>query len=166
VADPEPTVATSEREAFAPAADELEGPELLDETEGRLRRALADLDNLRKRYEREVARERSEERARVAADWLGIVDDLERALQHAGEADSAIVDGVQAVHEQALALLARLGFPRFEDVGHPFDPLRHEAMATTPSDGEPGTVVAAVRPGYGSVDRILRPAGVVVAASR
>jgi molecular chaperone GrpE len=166
VADPEPTVATSERDALSPASHELGGPELLDETEARLRRALADLDNLRKRYDREVARERSEERARVVADWLGVVDDLERALQHAGETDSSVVEGVRAVHDQALALLARLGFPRFEDVGRPFDPLRHEAMATTPSDGEPGTVVAAVRPGYGSVDRILRPAGVVVATSR
>jgi molecular chaperone GrpE len=165
VADREPT-ATSEREACPPAAHELDGPELLEETEGRLRRALADVDNLRKRYDREVARERNEERARVAADWLGIVDDLERALQHASETDSALVVGIQAVHDQALALLARLGFPRFEDVGRPFDPVRHEAMGTTPSDGEPGTVVAAIRPGYGSVDRILRPAGVVVAAPR
>ena len=52
------------------------------ELEHQLRAALADLDNLRKRFEREVARERLDERARVAAAWLPVMDDLDRALEH------------------------------------------------------------------------------------
>ncbi|MGH8902422.1 MAG: nucleotide exchange factor GrpE [Egibacteraceae bacterium] len=132
------------------------------ELELQLRRALADLDNLRKRYQREFGRERVAERARVAADWLPVVDNLELALQHAGEDAVALIEGVRAVRDQAVAVLARLGFPRFDDVGHAFDPARHAAVSAIDSDAPPGTVVAALRPGYGTDETILRPAGVVV----
>jgi molecular chaperone GrpE len=133
------------------------------ELEDQLRRALADLDNFRKRFQRELIRERDAERARAAASWLPIVDDLERALEHADADTSPIVEGVRAVYEHALALLERLGFPRFDDVGRPFDPARHEAVGAIEADAPKGTVVTAVRPGYGSENEILRPAGVVVA---
>jgi molecular chaperone GrpE len=128
-----------------------------------LRRALADLDNLRKRYERELARVRSLERAAVAAEWLPIVDDLERALDHSDVDGGGLLEGVRVVHDQAVALLARLGFPRFDDVGKPFDPHRHEAVGVV-DDGEtaPGTVMGIVRPGYDGPGAVLRPAGVVV----
>ena len=63
-------------------------------------------------------------------------------------------------------MLARLGFPRFDDVGEPFDPLRHEAVGAVEGGGPPGTVVATVRPGYGAEREILRPAGVMVARAR
>jgi len=131
--------------------------------EDRLRRALADLDNMRKRYDRELSRERAAERARLAALWLPIVDDLDRALEHADGDPAALIEGIRAVRDQAVATLDRLGFPRFTDVGHPFDPARHEAMGVVRADAPAGTVVAAVRPGYGSDESLLRPAGVVVA---
>ena len=127
-----------------------------------LRRALADLDNLRKRSERELARARSAERVDMAARWLPIVDDLDRAIQHAGTDDGALVEGVRAVRDQALSLLAGLGFHRFDDIGKPFDPSRHEAVGVLDGEGEPGTVLAAVRPGYDAPGAILRPAGVIV----
>jgi molecular chaperone GrpE len=127
-----------------------------------LRRALADLDNLRKRSERELARVRSAERADMAALWLPIVDDLDRAVQHAGTDDGALVEGVRAVRDQALSLLAGLGFHRFDDIGKPFDPSRHEAVGVLDGEGEPGTVLAVVRPGYDAPGAILRPAGVIV----
>jgi molecular chaperone GrpE len=127
-----------------------------------LRRALADLDNVRKRCERELARARSLERAAVAAEWLPIVDDLERALDHSDVDGAALLEGVRAVHAQAVALLARLGFPRFDDVGKPFDPHRHEAVGVVDDETAPGTVVGIVRPGYDGLDTVLRPAGVVV----
>ena len=118
--------------------------------EAQLRRTLADLDNLRKRVDREIARERAAERATVAARWLPVVDNLDRALEHAGPDSDALVDGVRAVRDQAVGILARLGFPRYDDVGDPFDPARHEAVGALPADAPPGTVVAVVRPGYGS----------------
>jgi molecular chaperone GrpE len=130
--------------------------------EDRLRRAFADLANLRRRCDQEIAHTREGERARVAGEWLPFVDDLERALQHAEGQPSAIVDGLRVILSQAHALLSRLGYPRFDDVGEPFDPLRHEAVGTIPADAEAGTVVAAVRPGYGS-EVLLRPARVIVA---
>jgi molecular chaperone GrpE len=103
------------------------------------------------------------ERSRVAAEWIPVVDNLERALQHAGNGDAALIEGVQAVRDQAVAAFERLGFPRYDDIGQPFDPARHEAVGTIVSDAPPGTVVAAIRPGYGSGDDILRPALVMVA---
>ena len=127
-----------------------------------LRRALADLDNLRKRYERELARVRSMERAAVAAEWLPIVDDLERALAHSDVDGAVVLEGVRAVYDQAVALLARLGFPRFDDVGKPFDPHRHEALGVVDDETAPGTVIGVVRPGYDGLGTVLRPAGVVV----
>ena len=136
----------------------------LAQMEERWRRALADFDNLRKRVARESAQQRDDERAAVAARWLPVLDNLELALQHAAADPASIVAGVQAVHEQALSVLADLGFPRRSDVNEPFDPSRHEAVATMPdAAAKPGTVLHVVRPGYGSDERPLRPAAVIVA---
>jgi molecular chaperone GrpE len=134
----------------------------VEEADDRLVRALADLDNLRKRFEREVSRERSSQRALVAGEWLPVVDNLELALQHAQGADPLAV-GIAAVHEQALSVLERLGFPRFDDIGKPFDPQRHEAVSAVESEEPAGTILTAVRPGYGHGESVLRPAAVVVA---
>jgi molecular chaperone GrpE len=132
------------------------------EPDQRLLRALADLDNLRKRVDREVTRQREDERADVARRWLPVVDDLERALEYGGASDP-LVAGVRAVFERALFVLEQLGFPRFEDVGAPFDPTRHEAVGTIETEAPPGTVAATTRAGYGSDEMVLRPASVIVA---
>jgi molecular chaperone GrpE len=143
----------------APAAA---SPELA-ELEDRWRRAVADLDNLRKRYARELQRERAVERDRVAAAWLPVLDDLERALAHAEADPGAIVAGVAAVRDQAVALLDALGYHRQDQTGVPFDTARHEAVAAVDApDVPPGTVVDVLRPGYGNGERQLRPAAVTV----
>lgn len=131
--------------------------------EDRWRRALADLDNARKRHERDLQRVRLDERIRAAVDWLPVLDNLDRALEHASGDPEAIVEGVEAVRDQAVALLAALGFPRHDEIGTRFDPNLHEAIATVADpEAEPGTVVHVVRPGYGDGDQQLRPAAVVV----
>jgi molecular chaperone GrpE len=128
------------------------------------RRTAADLDNLRKRAAREAEQQRADERARIAAEWLPVLDNLELALEHAGADPATILEGVAAVRDQALAVLARLGFTRHAEVGGAFDPARHEAVATVPDPtATPGTVVHVVRPGYGDDEHQLRPASVVVA---
>jgi molecular chaperone GrpE len=128
------------------------------------RRALADFDNLRKRCARQTAEARADERASVAAQWLPVVDNIELALAHAQANPEAIMDGVRAVRDQAVDTLDRLGFRRLAEVGVPFDPARHEAVATARgSDTPPGTVVSVVRPGYEGGGHQLRPAAVVVA---
>jgi molecular chaperone GrpE len=135
----------------------------IEELEDRWRRAIAELDNFRKRMARERAGDRDDERRRVAAGWLPVIDNLDLALSHAGAGETGIIEGVQAVREQALALLADLGFPRREDdLGAMFDPAVHEAVGTVQDDAPAGTVVHVTRPGYGPDDRVLRPAGVVV----
>jgi len=134
------------------------------ELEDLWRRALADLDNHRKRTSRELDRARKEERARVAAEWLPVVDNLDLALEHVGEDAGSIVEGVRAVQQQALAVLAALGFPRRNDEGLAFDPIYHEAVGTVDDGDLPaGTIARVVRPGYGSEEEVLRPAAVVVA---
>ena len=135
----------------------------IEELEDRWRRAVADLDNFRKRMARERANDRDDERRRVAAGWLPVIDNLDLALSHAGADETGIIEGIQAVREQALAVLADLGFPRREaDLGATFDPAVHEAVGTVQADAPPGTVVHVARPGYGPDDRVLRPAGVLV----
>lgn len=145
-----------------------EAPELsFDEVTDRWRRALADLDNLRKRHAAELARAREEERARVAASFLPVLDNLELALTHAGTNPAGIVQGVRAIRDQAVQLLAALGYPRDDEVGVPFDPRRHEVVAVdTSADAEPNTVTRVVRAGYGADGRELRPASVTVSGRR
>jgi molecular chaperone GrpE len=146
------------------AADANAGPTLLD-LEDRLRRTAADLDNLRKRYAREVTRERSAERTRATSAWLPIVDDIERALEHGDSSCTGLVAGIRAVRDHALSVLHAFGFDRIDDVGVPFDPTRHDVVAAVEDEAAPGTVVQVVRPGYGNEEEVLRPAAVVVARS-
>jgi molecular chaperone GrpE len=156
--------AASEHEAPAPDNSESESAEsALAELEDRWRRAVADLDNLRKRYARELQREREAERARVASAWLPVLDNLELALGHADSDMSPIAQGVRAIRDQAVEALARLGYPRRDEVGVPFDPSRHEVVTVVDEpEAPPGTVVRVLRPGYGEDDRQLRPMAVAV----
>jgi molecular chaperone GrpE len=135
----------------------------LAKVEDRWRRAVADLDNLRKRYARELDRERTTERSRVAGAWLPVVDNLERAIAHTGDQSDAVVEGVRSILGQALQVLEQLGYPRDAESGVPFDPQRHEVVGVVEhGDSAPGTVVEVLRPGYGQGSTQLRPAAVVV----
>ena len=143
-----------------------QAPDAVAALEDRLRRALADLDNLRKRQARELERQRAAEANRMAAAWLPVLDNLDLALGHADADPSTIIEGVRAVREQALAVLASLGFSRQDEVGVPFDPNRHEAVARVVSPEEtPGNVVNEIAPGYVLNGRVLRPAMVSVAVA-
>jgi molecular chaperone GrpE len=145
--------------------DRAETQKRIAELEDSWRRTAAELENFRKRCARDVARAREQERAAVAARWLPLLDNLERALEHASSNPDQIVEGVRAVHRQALTILADLGYPRREDeTGKAFDPALHEAVSTiADEDLVPGTIAHVVRPGYGPDGEILRPAYVVVA---
>lgn len=137
------------------------------ELQDRWQRAVAELDNVRKRYERQLDQARRAERDRVTAAWLPVLDHLELALQHAHADPATIVAGIQAVHQQALDVLAGLGYRRVDEVGARFDPTVHEAAQVTQDpDAEPNTVVAVLRPGYTTDAALLRPAVVTVAGGR
>jgi molecular chaperone GrpE len=134
------------------------------ELEDQRLRALADLDNMRKRCARQVSEAREQARTEVARRWLPVVDNLDRALAHGESGPSPILEGVRAVRDQAVSVLAALGFPRREDLGAQFDPARHEAVAARPDPDAPdGSVVEVIAPGYGDGAGQLRPAQVVVA---
>jgi molecular chaperone GrpE len=150
-----------DQDAATVIADLQEQVEVLDQ---KWRRALADADNLRKRCARDLERVRAEQTADVARRWLPVVDNLDRALEHAGSDPGAVIEGVKAVRDQAVGVLADLGFPRQDDLGEAFDPARHDAAGSRAGTGaSPGTVAEIVRPAYGAGDHQLRPAQVVVA---
>jgi molecular chaperone GrpE len=133
----------------------------------RWQRAQAEVENTRKRYERQRAEDWRAERARVVAEWLPVLDNLDRALGHAGADPQAIVQGIRAVRDQAMDVLRQLGFSRLDDIGIRFDPARHEAATVVDDpDAEPGTVVEVLRPGYASPEVLLRPAVVAVAGKQ
>ncbi|WP_413114985.1 nucleotide exchange factor GrpE [Streptomyces sp. CY1] len=137
---------------------------VLAELDDRWRRALADLENLRKRHTRELERERAAERARTAAALLPVIDNLELALSHAEADPGSIVEGVKAIRDQAVNTLAQLGYERRAETGVPFDPARHEVVGVVEDpEAEPGTVVQVLRPGYGDPGNQLRPVAVAVA---
>ncbi|WP_405521689.1 nucleotide exchange factor GrpE [Streptomyces canus] len=157
-AEPGPDAATGT------AAPDDEYAAALREAEDRWRHALADLDNLRKRHARELKGQAAAERARTAAAFLPVIDNLELALSHAAADPGAIVEGVRAVRDQAVNVLERLGYPRHAETGVPFDPARHEVVGVVQEpDADPNTVVQVLRPGYGEAERQLRPAAVTVA---
>lgn len=158
----EPDVA--EGDAASAEAELAELRSRVSDAEDLRLRALADLDNFRKRCAGQVERATADARAAVAAEWLPVVDNLDRALEHSEADPDVIIEGVKSVRDQALRVLVSLGYPRRDDVGATFDPARHDAIAVQPDPGvAAGTVIQVVRPGYGNGDGQLRPAQVVVA---
>jgi molecular chaperone GrpE len=127
-------------------------------------RTAADLENFRKRQRRELDEARFEAKGKVLKEMLPVVDNLERAIEHAQQAGgSPIVEGVQLVLRQFLSAFERLDVTAIEAAGQPFDPNLHEAISQAESDQPPGTVVQVLQRGYRSAERLLRPALVVVA---
>ena len=131
-------------------------------------RAVAELDNIRKRARRDVAVAESRGIAKLARELLPALDNFERALA-AAEAqpenrDHHLTDGIRLVQTELLGALARVGIVPDSPKGERFDPHRHEAVAQQPGDGaEPGTIIEVYSAGYTYGDDVLRPAKVVVA---
>ena len=131
-------------------------------------RAAADLENLRKRQKREIDDAKLESKGRVLKEMLPVVDNLERAIEHATSqaGTNPIVEGVQLVLRQFLTAFERLEVTSIDAAGQPFDPNLHEAISQQDSDAPPGTVVQVLQRGYKASDRLLRPALVVVAKAK
>jgi molecular chaperone GrpE len=126
-------------------------------------RAKADIENILKRHQRELSDRARYDGEILARDVLSAVDDLERALEHAGEGTAAVSGGVELVLKGLLAALKRNGVERVEAEGKPFDPSEHEAVTMVETaDVAPNTVVAVFRAGYKMRDRLLRAAMVSV----
>jgi molecular chaperone GrpE len=138
----------------------------LTEVHDRWVRAVADLEN----YRRRAAKEREEVQKfgveKLVKDLLPVLDNLDRALA-AAAADDPLVAGVKLVKASFEQALARHGVKAFSALGQPFDPVRHEALLQVPSNEPPGTVVLEHARGFTLHERLVRPAmvGVAVAAS-
>ncbi|KMO34503.1 nucleotide exchange factor GrpE [Methylobacterium aquaticum] len=154
--------------ADAIAALEAEKLDLKD----KLLRTLADMENLRRRTEREVADARTYAVTNFARDMLNAADNVRRALEavpadaraNADGALKALVDGIELTERDLIKTLERHGVKRVDPHGQRFDPNLHQAMFEVPNpDVTSGTVVQVVQSGYVIGERVLRPALVGVA---
>lgn len=127
-------------------------------------RAKADFENYRRRVERDrdaAARQAKRELLRALVD---LADGFDRALAHLDESPASVAAGLHGMQRLLRSLLEAEGVESFESVGQPFDPTRHEAIATVRDfDGAPGTVVDEAGRGYLWNGELLRPARVRVA---
>src|ERR1700744_1001226 len=131
----------------------------------RLLRALAEVENTRRRGERSVADAREYAISDFAAELLLVADNLQRAVASGEDridqtpGDAVLLDGVRATQRQLLATLGRFGVKRIDALGASFDPNLHEAMAEVEDNsGPPRSVVRVLEDGYRIRDRLLRPA--------
>ena len=159
---------TADSSAPPPDAAATETAELKD----KLLRVLAEMENLRRRTEREVADARTYGVTSFARDVLTVADNMQRAMQalDAGLRDTAdsalkaLLDGVELTERELLNVLDKHGVKKLDPAGAKFDPNFHQAMYEVPDNSVPsGTVVQVVQPGYTIGERVLRPALVAVA---
>src|SRR5260370_670867 len=135
-------------------------------------RWLAEMENLRKRTERQVADARDYGIAALARDILAVVDNMERALvaldaelrEKVDAGTKALLDGVELTERELLKVLEKHGVKKFEPLDEKFDPNLHQAMLEVSDPSRPaGTVAQVIQPGYMIGERVLRPALVAVA---
>jgi molecular chaperone GrpE len=138
----------------------------------RLLRTLAEMENLRRRTEREVADSRVYAVTNFARDILAVADNMERAMkalddeirEKADAGVKALLDGVELTERELIKVMEKHGIKRLEPQGQKFDPNLHQAMFELPDPSVPaGTVVQVMQPGYTIGERVLRPALVGIA---
>ena len=144
----------------------------LAEAKDRLLRTLADMDNMRKRTEREVADARVYGISTFARDIVGVADNMHRAMAalddelraKADEATKVLLEGVELTERELINVLEKHGVKRIDPLGQKFDPNRHQAMFEVEDLSVPsGSVVQVMQAGYLIGERVLRPALVAVA---
>jgi len=170
---PEPLAPAAEANAEADlkeaaAKDTAKDAEIAD-LKDKVLRTMAEMENLRRRTEREREDAVKYAAGKFAKDILSVADNLRRALDAvAASADPAVrnlASGVEATERELLSVFERHGIKRIEALGARFDPNLHQAMFEIPDPSQPaGTVVQVAMPGYLIGDRLLRPAMVGVAS--
>ena len=128
-------------------------------------RALADLENYRKRAQREKEDAIRFANGNLLREMIPVIDNLERAVEHAkDDQDGGLLEGVQMTLEQFRKVLESFGVKAVDSIGSPFDPNFHQAMGEmVTSDHPPSSVVQELQKGYTLNDRLLRPAMVMIA---
>jgi molecular chaperone GrpE len=139
-----------------------------EENYARLLRLAADMENLKKRQERERADLLQFANENLVKELLPVVDNLERALDHGRqlEAPKALLEGIEMVYQGFLKVLDRFGVTAHDSLGQQFDPAFHNAMMQEEAPDVPdGSVIKELQKGYLMNQRLLRPAMVVVASN-
>jgi len=139
-----------------------------EENYARLLRLAADMENLKKRQERERTELLQFANESLVKELLPVVDNLERALEHGRQlqAPKALLDGIDMVHQGFLKALDRFGVTAHDSLGQQFDPAFHNAMMQEEAPDVPGgSVIKELQKGYLMHQRLLRPAMVVVASN-
>jgi len=129
-------------------------------------RTQADFENYRKRVAREAGVAENRGLTRLARELLPSLDNLDRALAHAAEADAdaVLMDGLRLVQRELLGALERAGITTYGEAGEQFDPELHEAVAQQPFEGRAtGEIVEVYQSGYRLAGGVIRPARVLVA---
>jgi molecular chaperone GrpE len=142
----------------------------LEEANSKALYAAAELQNARRRMDKELADAKAYAAAGFARDMLAIKDHLERALVavtdelREDKVASNFLAGIESTARELEAVFSRQGIHRIKSIGEPLDPHQHQAMMEIPTeDAEPGTIVEEMQAGYMMRDRLLRPALVGVA---
>lgn len=131
--------------------------------------ARAEVQNVTRRKDKEIADAHAYAATKFARDILSVADNLGRALaalsdeQRADEGIKPLITGLEATERELLSVFERNGITRIAAIGLPLDPNQHQAMLEIPSDKTPGTIVQEMQAGYMLKDRLLRPAMVGVA---
>ena len=132
-------------------------------------RSAADVQNVRRRAEKDVEKAHKFALDKFVNEMLPIVDSLERALETCSvddEATKALRDGVEMTHGMYVAGLAKFNVDRIDPQGEAFDPVLHQAMSMVDApDAQPNTVIAVMQKGYSLNGRLIRPAMVIVSKS-
>ena len=135
----------------------------LDTTRDQLLRRTAELENMRRRHQIEREQLIFDANKRLIIDLLGIIDDLERTIEHASESKDPLTQGVELIYKSFLKTIERYGARPMQTLGEPFDPMKHDALLEEPRDDvAPGLVTREIQRGYVLGDNILRHAKVFV----
>ncbi len=128
-------------------------------------RIVAEMDNVRKRAQRDVENASRYGLEKFAVELLPVLDSLQGAVSNAGRADAkSLAEGQEATLKLLVKAFERLNIRQINPAGEPFDPARHEAvMAQDSTTAEPNAVLQVVQPGFELGGRLLRPARVIVA---
>ena len=152
------------------AAENTRQEEEIKQLNDRLLRTAAEMENLRRRTQKDVADAREFSISKFARDMLGVADNLRRAIDHVPEEEKAqpglktLIEGVEMTERELLSALEKNGVKKIDPAGEKFDPNFHQAMFEVPNPDVPNNSVAqVVQVGFVIGSRVLRPAMVGVA---
>jgi molecular chaperone GrpE len=168
--EPQEAVDVAEAQAAGPEADDLQlqledARAKADQHWNQLLRTQAELENTRRRAERDVENAHKYALERFAQELLPVRDSLELGLSAADATESVekLREGMELTLKMLTTAMEKYGIKLVDPMGQPFDPALHQAVSMQPSEQPPNTVVAVMQKGYTLNERLIRPAMVIVA---